>query len=109
MLPPDKTNVSNLVLQRAPLMHRRRFFRPRLWRLEHRTVPTVYTVTNAADSGAGSFRVAVQAANSLIGADTIQFDAVVFATPQTIVLGGGTINITDALTIKGPTSALTLD
>src|SRR5205809_273906 len=39
-------------------------FRPRLEPLETRLAPTVYTVTSAADSGAGTPRAAIQSANT---------------------------------------------
>src|SRR5262245_44011672 len=55
----------------------RSLFRPRLTQLESRTVPTVFTVTNTNDSGAGSLRQAVLDANSAAypDADSIVFDA----------------------------------
>ncbi len=48
--------------------------RPRLEVLEERCVPSIYTVTNTADSGAGSLRQAILNANGNPGTDTIQFD-----------------------------------
>ncbi len=43
---------------------RRHSFIPRLDFLEDRTVPTTFTVSNLADSGTGSLRSAIMAANS---------------------------------------------
>src|SRR5258708_7206107 len=48
-------------------------FRPRVERLEDRAVPTVYTVTNTGDGGAGALRQAILDANATPGADSIQF------------------------------------
>jgi hypothetical protein len=71
--------------------------RPRLEILEDRTLPSTFTVTNLLDSGAGSLRAAVVAANANPGADTINF-----ATTGTIALTSGELDITDSLTINGP-------
>ncbi len=61
-----------------------------------------FTTTNINDAGAGSLRQAILDANGLAGADTIRFNTTgVFATPQTINLTSGTLNITQALTIQG--------
>jgi filamentous hemagglutinin family protein len=61
-----------------------------------------FTTTNINDAGAGSLRQAILDANALAGADTIRFNTTgVFATPQTINLTTGTLNITQALTIQG--------
>ncbi len=72
-------------------------FIPRLDFLEDRTVPTTFTVSNLADSGAGSLRSAIMAANSNPGADAIQFAP---GLKGTITLHSE-LNITDNLTIKG--------
>jgi predicted outer membrane repeat protein len=58
-----------------------------------------------------SFREAIELSNANPGADTISFDtAGLFQTPQTIVLTGGELAITDDLTIAGPGAAnLTID
>ena len=61
-----------------------------------------FTVMNTNDSGSGSLRQAILDANANPGADTIDFDtAGVFATPQTIMLTSGQLEITDDLTISG--------
>ncbi len=62
-----------------------------------------FTVTNTANSGAGSLRQAVLDANAAAGADFIVFDAS-FNSPQTITLASViTINgVNDTLTITGP-------
>ncbi len=64
-----------------------------------------FTVTNTNDSGAGSLRSAIEAANALPGLDFIQFDSNaatggIFASAQTIALNSELL-ITDAVTIRG--------
>ena len=58
-----------------------------------------------------TLREAIRLANDFPGADTISFDTNgVFATAQTIVLGGVELQVTDALTIEGPgRDSLTID
>ena len=82
------------------------------------TSAATFTVTNANDSGAGSFRQALLDANVNNEDDTINFDSAVFSTPQTIVLTSGQLVIeadrssgtTKTLTINGPgANLLTLD
>ncbi len=64
-----------------------------------------YTVTNTADSGAGSLRQAIIDANANPGADTINFSVT-----GTITLGSSLPTVTDPLTITGPGVAkLTVD
>jgi hypothetical protein len=58
------------------------------------------SVLNVADSGPGSLREAIIAANSTPGADLIRFDPA--ARDGTIALTSGDLNITDDLTIDGP-------
>jgi hypothetical protein len=61
-------------------------------------------VLNLLDSGAGSLRAAVSAANANPGADTIDFGVA-----GSIALTSGQLDITDSLTISGPgASALTV-
>src|SRR5262249_6491849 len=79
----------------------RRPFVPRLMALEDRTVPSTFTVTNLADSGTGSLRVAVLAANAAPGADTIRFAP---GLRGTIPLASE-ITITSDLTIDGPNAS----
>jgi hypothetical protein len=72
--------------------------------LEDRSLPSTFSVVNLLDSGAGSLRAAVVAANANPGADAIDF-----ATTGTIALTSGELDITDSLTINGPgESALTV-
>jgi predicted outer membrane repeat protein len=59
---------------------------------------TTYTVTNTADSGAGSLRQALDDANSNAGADIIVFDA---GSAGTITLTTGQLDISDDVTITG--------
>jgi hypothetical protein len=70
--------------------------------LEDRTVPSTITVVNLADSGAGSLRAAVAAANANPGADLIRFAP--SARDGTVVLTGGELSITDDLQIDGPSA-----
>ena len=82
---------------RASKDRRRRSFRPCLNMLEDRSLPSTFTVTNLLDSGPGSLRAAVTAANTNPGADVINF-----AVTGTIALTSGELDITDSLTINGP-------
>jgi parallel beta-helix repeat protein len=62
---------------RQPSLHsvgRRPRFVPRLETLEGRLAPAVFTVTNTADSGAGSLRQAIQSADTTQAPSTIQFN-----------------------------------
>jgi predicted outer membrane repeat protein len=61
--------------------------------LEGRDVPSVFTVTNPNDAGAGSLRDAVAAANFAGGDNTIQF--ALGAGLQTITLTSGQLELTD--------------
>jgi hypothetical protein len=63
---------------------------------EGRWVPSTLSVTNTNDSGAGSLRAAIAAANS---GDIIAFDSGVAG--QTISLTGGELAINKSLTIEG--------
>ncbi|MEH1922945.1 Calx-beta domain-containing protein [Nostoc sp.] len=65
---------------------------------------TTYIVTNTNDSGAGSLRQAIINANNDPGIETIIFDTTgVFgdATPDTITLTSGELNITEGVIIQG--------
>ena len=55
------------------LAPRQRPFVPRLEPLEDRSLPSTFTVTNMNDSGPGSLRAAVLAADAHPGPDTINF------------------------------------
>jgi predicted outer membrane repeat protein len=81
---------------------RRRRLCPTLEVLDDRAVPSVYHVTNIADSGPGSLRDAVAAANAHTGADVVVFDSSLSG--QVIALAGNEIQITDDLKINGPSS-----
>src|SRR5947209_1920361 len=78
-----------------------RSFLPRLEVLEDRTVPSTFIVTNTADSGSGSLRAAIMAANTNPGADVIKFAGGLKGT-ITLTSANGELSITDDLTIKGP-------
>lgn len=68
----------------------------RLEVLEDRTVPSTLTVTSAADSGPGSLRAEIAAANS---GDTIKFDHSLAG--QMIALTSGELALNKSLDIKG--------
>jgi hypothetical protein len=89
----------------APARRRPARWRPTLEALEDRLVPSTLTVMNTNDSGAGSLRQAILDANTAVGPDVITFDPTAFGTPQTIRLLSPLPNITDDLTIAGPTTA----
>jgi hypothetical protein len=69
---------------------------PELLVLEDRTVPSTLTVLNNADSGPGSLRDTIAAAQS---GDTIVFDPSL--TYETITLSSGPLAVTSNLTIDG--------
>src|SRR5713226_8317650 len=96
------------VLRRSALARRRqqthrkparqgRSFVPRLELLEDRTVLSTLTVTNPADSGDGSLRAAIAAAQS---GDQIIFDTSLNG--KTITLTSGELAIAQSLDIEGP-------
>ena len=68
--------------------------------LENRQLLSALTVTTAADSGAGSLRAEIAAANS---GDTINFAASLKG--QTITLTSGELLISKGLTVQGPGAA----
>src|SRR6516165_1256760 len=100
-------NLLHRVLRRATSPRRRHTpakparpggsFVPRLEFLEDRTVLSTWTVTNPADSGDGSLRAVIAAAQS---GDQILFDPSLQG--QTITLTSGELAITQGLDIEGP-------
>jgi hypothetical protein len=74
-------------------------FVPRLEALEDRSLPSTFAVTNLHDSGPGSLRAAVLAANAHPGPDVIQFAP---GLQGTILLTSGELAITDSLAMDGP-------
>src|SRR5262249_25884351 len=65
--------------------------------LEDRTLPSTITVLNLADSGPGSLRAAVSAANAAAGADTVQFAPGLHGA----ITLTSELSVTDDLTING--------
>src|SRR5688572_21969315 len=97
-----KSRPSVVTFRRSP--HHPRTPRLAVEALDDRCLPSTFTVTNLLDSGTGSLREAVVAANANPGADAIDF-----ATTGTIALTSGELDISDSLTINGPgESALTV-
>ena len=67
--------------------------------------------TDTPVAGQTDLRQAIALANAIAGANTITFDATVFATPQTIILGGTQLlltNTTGTETITGPAAGVTV-
>src|SRR5262245_1517447 len=79
-----------------------RRIRPHLEELENRCLPSLITVANLHDAGAGSLRQAILRANAAPNADTIQFAA---GLRGTITLTSGELLITHNLRILGPATA----
>jgi hypothetical protein len=87
--------------RRAPARKPTQVFRPRVEVLEGRDVPSTLTVLNNLDSGAGSLRAEIAAANS---GDTINFATGLAG--QTIKLTSDELFINKSLTIQGPGAGL---
>jgi hypothetical protein len=85
--------------RRAPARTPTRVFRPRVEVLEGRDVPSTLTVTDNLDSGAGSLRAEIAAANP---GDTIVFALPPSPNGQTITLSSGELLLNKSLTIDGP-------
>jgi hypothetical protein len=69
--------------------------------LEDRALPSTFSVTNLADSGPGSLRAAITAANANPGADLIRFAGGLTGTIS-LTSASGELSVTDDLTIDGP-------
>jgi hypothetical protein len=72
---------------------------PQVLGLEDRTLFSTFTVLNLNDSGAGSFRAVIAAANGHAGADIVRFAS---GLAGTIKLTSGELPITDSVAIEGP-------
>ena len=100
------TNVWNRMVRRPAIPRRQkahrtpafsgRRFLPQIETLEQRTVPSMWTVTNPADSGDGSLRATIAAAQD---GDQIVFDPSLQG--QTIALTSGELALTKSLDIEG--------
>ena len=77
-------------------------FNLRVENLEDRLAPATFTVTSAANGGAGSLRAAIQSANTTAGADIIDFN-IAGSGVRTIALNGALPQITEQVTIDGTT------
>jgi hypothetical protein len=100
----ETSMLASLFARRQP--RRAAGLRPRLEVLEGRAVPakvtaTTWTVTNNLDSGAGSLRAEIAAANP---GDTIAFAPGLDG--QTIRLTSGELTVTRSLSIQGPGAGL---
>ena len=78
--------------------------RPAFQGLEARVLFATFTVTSAADAGAGSLRAAITSANASPGADTIRFD-IAPAGAQTIALASPLPEVTEAVSLDGATQS----
>jgi hypothetical protein len=76
-------------------------FRPTLEELEHRWLPSTFTVTTTADGGAGSLRQAIRDANANPGADMIHFR--IESGVKTITPMSPLPTITDPVVLDGTT------
>jgi hypothetical protein len=91
-----------------------RRMRPTIVALEDRRLLSTFVVNNATDTpvaGETDLRQAITSANATTGANTITFDSTVFATPQTITLGGTQLelsNTTGTQMITGPAAGVTV-
>jgi uncharacterized repeat protein (TIGR01451 family) len=83
---------------------RRRWARIGVERLEQRDLLATFTVTNVNDSGPGSYRRAINDANSSPGADTIAFN-IAGSQLHTIAPTSPLPQVTEAVTIDGFTQA----
>src|SRR5262249_51228116 len=83
---------------------RRSRFRPHIELLEGRCLPSVLTVTSTADSGTGTLRAELAAAQN---GDTIVF---ALPKPSTIQLSSGSLSVSGAVSILGSgPAALTIN
>src|SRR3954452_16733006 len=97
---------SSLTL-RTPSARSRHALRPRLDPLESRTLLSTFTVTNTDDSGPGSLRTAIEAANATANSPANAPDVIAFDIPgtgvHTIRPLSGLPGMTDPVVIDGYT------
>jgi parallel beta-helix repeat protein len=76
------------------------------------TLPTLFIVTSLLDDGSvGTLRWAVAQADAAAGLPTITFDPSLFNTPQTIMLSGAPLELSNTIateTITGPAAGVTV-
>jgi len=99
-IPALSKSLKSASTRRRPTHRRSPASRLSLEALEDRCLMSTFSIFNLLDSGPGSLREAIIAANSAPGADLIRFARA--ARDGTIALTGGQLSITDHLTIDGP-------
>jgi YDG domain len=110
------SRIRNLLAHPVTRPIRKAFrFRPALEVLEDRYVPSTIVVNNPTDTpviNTIDLRQAIALANLNGGPEAITFDSTVFATPQTIALTAGQLELSDQTgpeTITGPAAPVTID
>src|SRR5262245_41909813 len=91
-------NGKSVTVRRPARREQAPSYRLRVEALEDRWVPSTFTVLNLNDSGPGSLRAAVQAADGVSGAE-IDFAP---GLQGAITLKTGQLNLTSNMTVDGP-------
>src|SRR5262249_35736336 len=100
--PNQETRRHHQRRHRKPVPSPRRPWLPRLDAVEARVTPSTFPVTTLLDSGPGSLRAAVTAADTHPGADVVTLQ---YGLHGTITLTSGQLNVTDSVKINGPSAA----